>query len=265
MIDINRMLTSVLAGGGPLQPGAPQQRGSVPQAGGAPRGGGIGDFLSNNIGALGSGALAGGLAGTLLTSKHTRKLAGTALQVGAAAVLGGLAYKAYQNYRDGRPIVPQSVSDMIGAAGGQTPTPSQPEPAALPPPARPKHAGFLSRPQPVEADGILLLRAMIASAMADGRIDDRERAALIDRVEASGMSDEERTYLESLIENPDKPAQLAALASGPEAASQIYLAAYVAVDADTPQETAWLNELARCLNLEPALRQNLEAAARAPA
>ncbi|NJL07594.1 MAG: tellurite resistance TerB family protein [Methylacidiphilales bacterium] len=51
---------------------------------------------------LGSGALAGGLAGLLLNSKHVRKHAGTALQVGAAAVLGGLAYKAYQDYRAGR-------------------------------------------------------------------------------------------------------------------------------------------------------------------
>ncbi|SCZ14280.1 DUF533 domain-containing protein [Microvirga guangxiensis] len=41
-----------------------------------------------------TGALAGGLAGTLLTSKHARKLGGSALQIGAVALLGALAYKA---------------------------------------------------------------------------------------------------------------------------------------------------------------------------
>jgi uncharacterized membrane protein YebE (DUF533 family) len=254
MIDVNKLLNSVLTAGG-----LPDQRAPVPRSGEAPsampRGSGLGEFLSGNLGSLGAGALTGGLAGTLLGSKHTRKLAGTALQVGAAALIGGLAYRAYQNYRDGKPMVPQSVTDLIGAGTAQ--------PGSLPQAGARAHGyeGFLSRPQPVEAEGLLVLRAMIAAAMADGRVDEKERAVLIDRVEASGFSAEERSYLESLIATPDTPAQLAAQASGPEIAAQVYLAAFVAIDADTGQERAWLDELASRLGLDPALRQNIESAA----
>jgi uncharacterized membrane protein YebE (DUF533 family) len=252
MIDVNKLLNSVLTAGS-----LPQGRAPVPQSAGTPsmmpRGGGLGEFLSGNLGSLGAGALTGGLAGTLLGSKHTRKLAGTALQVGAAALIGGLAYKAYQNYRDGKPIVPQSVADIFGA--GTAP--------GSPPPTAGAHGyeGFLSRAQPTETDGLLLLRAMIAAAMADGRVDDKERALLIERVEASGLSAEERSYLESLIATPDTPARLAAEARSPETAAQVYLAAYVAIDADTDQERAWLDDLAGRLGLDPALRQNIESAA----
>jgi uncharacterized membrane protein YebE (DUF533 family) len=257
MIDVNKLLNSVLTAGGLPDERAPVPRsGSVPQVMPRAGGGGLGEFLSGNLGSLGSGALAGGLAGTLLGSKHTRKLAGTALQVGAVALIGGLAYKAYQSYREGKPIVPQSIANMIGGSGAPSASPP-------PPPATGSHGyeGFLSRAEPPEAEGLLVLRAMIAAAMADGRVDDKERARLIDRVEASGFSAEERSYLESLIAKPDTPAQLAAKASRPEMAAEVYLAAFVAIDADTGRERAWLDDLAGRLGLDPVLRQNIESAA----
>lgn len=252
MIDVNKLLTTVLSGSPTT--GQSGVEGAQP----LDRGGraGLGDFFGANVGALGTGALAGGLAGTLLTSKHARKFAGGAMQIGAAALLGGLAYKAYSNYRAGKPLIPQSVSDRFG---GLIPGPTgEPQEASR---------GFLSPPDAMPRDGTatLLLRAMIASAMADGRLDETERARLIERVEASGLSSEEKRYLESLIARPDTPDQLAAAARGPEAAAQVYLAAFIAIDADTPAETAWLDNLANKLELDPALRRNIEAAGRGTA
>lgn len=101
---------------------------------------------------------------------------------------------------------------------------------------------------------------MIASAMADGRIDAVERQRLIDRVEASELSQDERALLETLIEKPDSPAAVAASVASPEEAAQVYLAAFIAIDADTPVERAWLDDLAEKLALDPRLRANLEAA-----
>ncbi|MBL6851851.1 MAG: tellurite resistance TerB family protein [Alphaproteobacteria bacterium] len=249
MIDVNKLLTTVLSGSPTT--GQSGVEGAQP----ADRGGraGLGDFFGANVGALGTGALAGGLAGTLLTSKHARKFAGGAMQIGGAALLGGLAYKAYSNYRAGKPLIPQSVSDMLGGLiPGQADAPQE------------ASRGFLSPPDAMPRDGTvtLLLRAMIASAMADGRFDETERARLVERVEASGLSSEERSYLESLIARPDTPDQLAATARGPEAAAQVYLAAFVAIDADTPTERAWLDDLASKLELDPALRRNIEAVGR---
>jgi len=254
MIDVNKLLTAVLSGGSSTGQSGVAGAQSLNRGGRA----GIGDFIGTKVGAAGAGALTAGLAGALLTSKHARKFAGGALQIGGAALLGGLAYKAYSNYRAGKPIIPQGVSDMLT---GLMPGQAGPGQAGAPQEAS---GGFLSAPDASARDGqaILLLRAMIASAMADGRLDETERARLVEQVEASGLSSEERRYLESLIARPDTPAQLAAAARGPEAAAQVYLAAFVAIDADTPAETAWLDELASKLELDPSLRRNIEAVGR---
>lgn len=296
MFDVNKILTAVLAGDGAGAPppatsrdtgfltrgrglppatggqgagaGLPFDLGSLAGrlgglAGGSPLGGsgggsgGLGDLLGRHAGTLGAGGLAGGLAGILLNSKHARKYAGSALKVGAAAVLGGLAYKAYQDYRAGRPVVPQGVSDMLGqmlgGAGGAAP-------ASGP-------AGALAPGSEAAAarTTLLLLRAMIGAALADGRIDETERTMLIQRIEASPLTVEERQVLEGLVARPDTPASLAADAATPEERAEIYLAAYVAIDADTPAERAWLDDLAARLQLDPRLRQNLETAGDAAA
>ena len=54
---------------------------------------------------LATGAVLGGLGGLLLGTKTGRELAGDALQLGAAALIGGLAYKAYNNYKSGQPMI----------------------------------------------------------------------------------------------------------------------------------------------------------------
>ena len=91
-------------------------------------------------------------------------------------MLSGLAYKAFQDYRAGRPVIPQGLQDAIqGMLAGAGPASSGDRAARL-----------TDRTQ--EHTATLLLRAMIASAMADGRIDAVERQRLIDRVEASELS-----------------------------------------------------------------------------
>ncbi|MCA3572034.1 MULTISPECIES: tellurite resistance TerB family protein [Hyphomicrobiales] len=252
MIDVNKLLNTVLAG----DPASRQGNAEVGLPVDRSRRAGLGDYLSSNVGALGTGALAGGLAGTLLTSKHARKLGGSALQIGAVALLGGLAYKAYSNYRDGKPLVPQTIRDALGGLS--------PQQAGA---AQPASGGLLSPPSalPADSSATLLLRAMIASAMADGRLDETERSRLIERVEASALPGEERHFLESLIAHPDTPEQLAAAANSPEEAAQVYLAAFIAIDADTPAEAAWLDDLANKLGLDPLLRRNIEAAGRGTA
>ena len=51
---------------------------------------------------MASGALAGGLATILLGSKMGREFAGDAVKLGGMAVIGGLAYKAYQDWQASR-------------------------------------------------------------------------------------------------------------------------------------------------------------------
>lgn len=60
-------------------------------------------LLDQLVGSGAAGGFAGGLAGgalaNVLSGKKARKVAGSALQLGGMALVGGLAYKAWQNYQ----------------------------------------------------------------------------------------------------------------------------------------------------------------------
>jgi len=88
-MDINRLLDGFLGSGA----GA-SVAGSASQAGTAVKG-----ALGNMPGGLVGGAAAGGLVALLLGTKKGRKYGGAALKYGGMAALGGLAYKAYSNYK----------------------------------------------------------------------------------------------------------------------------------------------------------------------
>ncbi len=183
-----------------------------------------------------AGGLAGGVAGGLLTSKKGRKMAKKALQLGGIAAVGGLAYAAWSRYRKSRGIA--------GAAPLPTPTAALLEGAAaagfLPPPARPE-AG--------EELGLTLLRAMIAAARADGRLDGEERRKIFDRVSGLELSDAERAELWSQLEHPVDMEVLVRDATTPERALEIYSASLLAIDADTAAERGYLAMLAGRLGL----------------
>jgi hypothetical protein len=110
---------------------------------------------------LASGAALGGLGALVLGTRSGRSLAGTAVKLGGLALIGGLAYKAYQNYQQGQ-----------APAGAQR----QPQAQALLP--APEGSGF--EPSAVTNDhAMLLIRAMIAAAAADGRIDAQEQKKIL--------------------------------------------------------------------------------------
>lgn len=197
------------------------------------------DFLRNQGGGIAGGAAAGALATLLLGSKSGREIAGDALKLGTAAALGGLAYKAYTNYRDGKPLIGTRAAEFVAAARSGATLPGAP---------------------PADAHALLLLRAMIAAALSDGLIDADERHRLVGRLGALGVSGEEQQFLEQEIAKPWSPQQFAAAAPSPEMRSEIYLASSIAIDADTAAEQAYLRYLAATLGLEDGLVAHLEQA-----
>lgn len=207
--------------------------------------------LSGYAGALGTGTIAGGLAGMLLGNKLMREVASGAVQVGAVAAIGGLAYKAYQNYQEGKPIVPQAIADML--AGG--PTQSQDHIIAQQP-----AIGSWIPPQNQSAHlSRLLLRAMIAAAAADGDLDVSEYERIREQLRASDLSSEDQLFVSQLMLRPSTIEELAAEASTPELAAEIYAAARLAIHPDLQAERDWMDRLAAALGLEPVLRAHLDA------
>jgi uncharacterized membrane protein YebE (DUF533 family) len=192
---------------------------------------------------FGAGAALGGLGALILGTKTGRSLAGTAAKLGGLAVIGGLAYKAYQDYQRGQ-----------SAGAG-----ARPQAQALL--AAPEGSGF--EPAAVGNDeAILLIRAMIAAAAADGRIDAAEQQRILAGLQQGSLDTAARQFLSREIENPATVDELAAAVTSPEQAVQVYTAARVTVDPDEEEEHAFLADLAGALGIDESLAAHIDAAAR---
>jgi len=192
-----------------------------------------------------------GLAGLLFKGRKKGKLTGNLVRLGGLAVIGGLAYKAYQNQQATK-----------GPAGGATEAPALP--ASEPHEAIAQSAQNLpetSRFHPVsqtEDDALLFLRTMVAAASADGHIDQAERARIIKGLTEAGIDPEASHWLENEMASPADVEELAASVDDPDKAAQVYAAARIAIDPDTIQEREFLHQLAEALDLDPAIRAQID-------
>ncbi|PPD09512.1 MAG: protein YebE [Hyphomicrobium sp.] len=200
------------------------------------------DLIANNK--LGAGAVLGGLGAILLGTKTGRGVATGAVKIGALALIGGLAYKAYQNHQAGRPLItgPQNAATEAAPVG----------------------SGF--EPDAISNDAAMhIIKAMIAAAAADGRIDDTEYARIVGAAGGAAASPEAKAFLERELRSPATAAQLAREVSSAEEALQVYTAARVAIDADNASEKGFLAELASALGIDADLAGQVDATARSTA
>ncbi len=197
------------------------------------------------MGGFGGGAAAGGLAALLLGSKFGRKSLGKVAGYGGAAALGAIAYRAWRNWEAGKGGEP--------AIGGALPPP--PEGSQFRPEAAPAKDG-----RPFE---LALVLAMVAAAGADGHIDSEERSRIFEKAGALPLDADDKAFLFDALAKPPSLGELAGMASGPEQAAELWLAARLAIDPDRAGERAWLDGLAARLRLDPALAERLEAEAAA--
>lgn len=199
------------------------------QAGKSAAGKAGGNGLGNLLSGAGGGALAAGAMGLLLGSKKARKYGGKALTYGGLAALGVLAYKAYGNWQARQ------------GAGNHEPQ-------------------TLDRLPPAQAEqhSQAVLRALVAAAKSDGHIDERERALIEGEFTRLDSSQALQQWLHTELNKPLDPAEVARAAQTPEMAAEMYLASVMMVDQENFMERAYLDELARQLRLDPALRQELE-------
>lgn len=189
---------------------------------------------------------AGALVAVLLGTGTGRKVTGSALKIGGLAAIGGLAYKAYQNYKAGN--APEATATA----------PADAEPQLLPPPANdpfnPQQA-----PQGETEFALTLIRAMIAAAKADGHIDDEERKKIGDRLSLSGIGPEAEQFLRAEL---DAPLDLDAIVIAAQTDAQkveLYTASRLAIDPNTRAERGYLDLLAGRLQLPDALVDHVEA------
>lgn len=192
-----------------------------------------------NQSTLTKGAIAGGLLGVLL-SGNARRMVGTGLKVGGAAVIGGLAYKAWEDWKNGK-----TASD---------------EPITLPDPS---DAFLPADAAASEALSHRLLQAMIAAVKADGQVTAEERARIADALPQLGLGTEAQAMITAELDSPLDIGAVAALAKSEEQAAEVYAASLLAINPDGAAEKGYLAMLAARLNLDPGLVEHLHARARA--
>lgn len=192
----------------------------------------------NSQSTLTKGAIAGGLLGVLL-SGNARRLVGTGVKVGGAALIGGLAYKAYEDWKNGK------------AAGAE-------DLVALPEPSD----RFLPSDQTAAEDlAQRLLQAMVAATKADGHVTAEERARIADHLPRLGLGEAAQAMIAAELDAPLDFNRIAALANSEEEAAEVYAASLLAVDPAGAAEKGYLAMLAARLNLDPGLVAHLHAKA----
>lgn len=124
---------------------------------------------------------------------------------------------------------------------------------APPPPSAPE-----PQPDSESAEALLLVRAMIAAARADGTIDAAERRAIAGRLDAAGLDAQARDQVLAEFQNPISLPALAAQVPDPVAAAQVYAASVIAVGEASPAERDYLARLAAALRLSPQAAAAIE-------
>jgi uncharacterized membrane protein YebE (DUF533 family) len=198
-------------------------------SGTAPMGGSGNPLVAGGLGALVGSLLGGG-----------KDAARGALGGGAMALLGSLALEALQGLQ-GQPA---------GSA-----------PAALPAelPLGLRAPTTMAEENELESKAMLVLKAMINAAKADGQIDDTERQRILGKLEEARADAEALEFVQAEMRRPFDVDGLPE-APNPQTAVEVYAASLLAIEVDTPAEREYLRRLAQGLGLEERAVQRLHAA-----
>ncbi|MGO3124147.1 MAG: tellurite resistance TerB family protein, partial [Advenella sp.] len=157
------------------------------------------------------------------------------------AALGPVAYRAYQRWQANQSDrQPEMQASAPTAAAAQPPTPINQLPAAQ-----------------AEVQSKAILTAMIAAAKADGHIEENEQT-ILDQYFSKMSTPEEQAWLKAELAKPVDPVAIASLATDPHLASQMYAISVSIIDSTNFMEKAYLDELAKQLDLTPELKTELE-------
>jgi uncharacterized membrane protein YebE (DUF533 family) len=209
-MDIGRLIETVIGQSQP-QSGRPQEK-------------------SEDIGSLIPGGTLGKLGLLALLLGTTTRGGGRSplLRAGGLAVLGTLAYKAYQNWQ-------------ASQSGGQT---------AASTPAAAQEASSTAK--------LNLIRAMISAAKADGHLDSEETKRIQDAIAAHDLDSEAKAFLLDALSAPSDAGSIAQLAQNQQQACEIYLASRLVIGDDTPEERRYMEQLAAGLKLPSTLTGQLD-------
>lgn len=249
MFDATRLLGSMMES--VRAPSAQQRMGAAVQGAAAAPANPFQSILASLARAAPAGPTAGA-AGTLggIGQMAQRAFGGTAAEVRAnnPVAIGGLGALAGALLGGGRGAVGGGLLAALGSvAYAAMQKAGQPEVAAAPP----------ATGEDMQHAAMVVLRAMIEAAKADGQVDATERARILQRLEAASAEPQARAWVEAQLAMPPDLPGLAALVGSPAQAAQVYGAALFAIEVDTNAERAFVARLAEAVKLPPEAAQHI--------
>lgn len=186
---------------------------------------------------------------------------GSLITGGAALGLAGVAMEAVEHFlnrpqaspADGIPSRP--AASRSGSPSAPPPPPGRP---SMPPPPPTEASGKrLTNPGQQQSEAILLIRAMIAAANADGNIDAQERANILQRLQTAQLSDEEKAFIGQELLAPQDMERITGAATTTQLAREVYMVSLLAIEVDTEAERQYMKKLALRLGLAPAAANDI--------
>ncbi len=195
------------------------------------------------LGGLIRQGLSSGLRGRRARRRGMSNVLGTGLTGVAGLGLLGVAIAAFDHYTQKKTPAPTPSSQGSEFhATPPPPPPGVPEPSVV--------AGPDPAPEVGKQQALLLIRAMIAAANADGVIDPTERKAILGRLAEAGVGEEDRTFVMKELGAPSSVEDLLATVDSPELARHVYAVSLLAIEVDTDAERDYLHYLRLRLGLD---------------
>jgi uncharacterized membrane protein YebE (DUF533 family) len=206
------------------------------------------------------------LGGLLMGGSRRRGGLGSLVSGGAALGFAGVALEAVEHFMN-KSKVSGSDQHPPGPASGHTVLPPKPPPAPGMPSAPPlPSGGTAAAPPPPPStmpagpsaiddseegrDAVLLIRAMIAAANADGVIDQEERNRILGKLETVDLSEQEHSFVVRELLSPADMDNIVTAVTSREMGKQVYMVSLLAIEVDTDAERTYINTLAQRLGLE---------------
>ena len=194
------------------------------------------------------------------STRGSRGGLGGLMSGGAALGMLGVAMEAVEHFMNNPqgagappqapgvpPPIPGSSPPSPPVMGSPSGTPPSPppmpgQPTRVPPPAAVEPAG--------NPEAVLLIRAMIAAANADGVIDEAERTNILKQLQTVKLSAEEHGFIVQELLSPAGLETIVRAVNSSDLARQVYTVSLVAMEVDTDKERQYMDTLASRLGLD---------------
>ena len=218
----------------------------------------------NKSGALSGflGGVAGGGLTSLVSGKKSKKAGKKAVKYGALAAVGGLAWKAYKEYSEQNKAAQQQADSRAYENAMNKRSHNQAHahqgrtfdftPAYMP------EQSFEQVVEDESGSGqLIIMRAMIAAAYADGHIDETERQKIFAQVETMELTVNEKAMLFDELRKPMTLSELVQSVPDAQTGIEVYAASVSAIDLNQSISGQYLKALANQLCLPRELVQSI--------